>query len=72
MTGGQGWLLRRYQPGDRPPQPLRTFQNTWRARCEGEWQRAFYMFSFSAPLFQRLRQRVCCAVCGEPAQQTPT
>ncbi len=45
----EGGLPRgRYKPGDRPPQPQRTFQNTWRARCEGEWQRAFYMFSFSA------------------------
>ena len=39
---------RRYKPGDRPPQPQRTFQNTWRARCEDDWLRAFYMFSFSA------------------------
>ena len=41
-------LPRRYTPGDRPPQPQRTFQNTWRARCEDDWLRAFYMFSFSA------------------------
>ena len=41
-------LWRRYKPGDRPPQPQRTFQNTWRARCEDDWLRAFYMFSFSA------------------------
>ncbi|CAL8469231.1 g8772 [Coccomyxa elongata] len=39
----------RYKPGDRPPQPQRTFQNTWRTRCEAEWQRAFYMFSASIP-----------------------
>ena len=43
-------LRRRYKPGDRPPQPQRTFQNTWRARCEDDWLRAFYMFSFSAHL----------------------
>ena len=41
-------LRHRYKPGDRPPQPQRTFQNTWRARCEDDWLRAFYMFSFSA------------------------
>ncbi|EIE21155.1 hypothetical protein COCSUDRAFT_17677, partial [Coccomyxa subellipsoidea C-169] len=39
----------RYKPGDRPPQPQRTFQNTWKTRCEAEWQRAFYMFSASIP-----------------------
>ncbi|CAK0784312.1 hypothetical protein CVIRNUC_007516 [Coccomyxa viridis] len=45
----------RYKPGDRPPQPQRTFQNTWRARCEDDWLRAFYMFSFSIPwLFANL------------------
>ena len=41
--------MRRYKPGDRPPQPQRTFQNTWRARCEADWLAAFYMFSASEP-----------------------
>jgi calcium release-activated calcium channel protein 1 len=40
----------RYKPGDRPPQPQRTFQNTWKARCEDSWQHAFYMFTFSEPI----------------------
>lgn len=40
---------RRYKSGDRPPQPQRTFQNTWRARCEDDWLAAFYMFSASEP-----------------------
>lgn len=41
--------MHRYKPGDRPPQPQRTFQNTWRARCEDDWLAAFYMFSASEP-----------------------
>ena len=48
MSSRAAALRRRYKPGDRPPQPQRTFQNTWRARCEDDWLRAFYMFSFSA------------------------
>ncbi|CAL5229850.1 g13259 [Coccomyxa viridis] len=45
----------RYKSGDRPPQPQRTFQNTWRARCEDDWLAAFYMFSASIPwLFANL------------------
>jgi len=39
---------RSFKLGDRPPAPPRTFSKHWVARCEGEFQRAFYMFSASA------------------------
>ena len=38
------WMCR-YEPGMRPPYPQRSFQNHWDARCEGEWSRAFYLFT---------------------------
>ncbi|KAK9864777.1 hypothetical protein WJX84_005167 [Apatococcus fuscideae] len=41
----------RFQPGDRPPRPRRTFQNHWASRCEREWRRGFYLFSASVPSF---------------------
>ena len=60
-------LRRRYKPGDRPPQPQRTFQNTWRARCEDDWLRAFYMFSFSAhPNFILRVHRASQSTCAMP------
>ncbi len=40
-------LLCRYQKGDKPPQPRRNIQSFWQNHCEGEWQRAFFMFSAS-------------------------
>ena len=39
----------RYKPGNRPPGPRRTFRNHWDTRCEGEWKRAFYLFSLGKP-----------------------
>ncbi|KAK9828657.1 hypothetical protein WJX72_001365 [[Myrmecia] bisecta] len=42
----------RYQPGDRPPQPRRTFRMHWDARCKAEWRRAFYIFSLGLAMFQ--------------------
>ncbi|GJP56077.1 hypothetical protein CLOM_g15139 [Closterium sp. NIES-68] len=30
-----------YQRGDRPPQPRKSFEAFWAARCEGSWQLAF-------------------------------
>ena len=39
---------RSFKLGDRPPAPPRMFSKHWEARCEGEFQRAFYMFSASA------------------------
>lgn len=55
----------RYKAGDRPPQPQRTFQNTWHARCEDDWLRAFYMFSFSEapPPTVIIRVQDCHRVC---------
>lgn len=41
----------RYQRGDRPPAPRRHFRAHWNNRCEGEWRRAFYMFSAGIPIF---------------------
>ena len=38
-------LATSYQPGARPPAPRRNFQQHWQYACEGEWRKAFLMFS---------------------------
>ncbi|CAD7703857.1 unnamed protein product [Ostreobium quekettii] len=44
-------FARDYRIGDRPPAPARTFDAHWSQRAEGEWRRAFFMFSAGIPLF---------------------
>lgn len=41
-----GGVLGRYKPGSKPPAPRRSFRNHWESRCEGEWNRAFYLLAF--------------------------
>lgn len=73
---GKSWQnfeagLCRYKAGDRPPQPQRTFQNTWRARCEDDWLRAFYMFSFSG-LPRTLSMAGSCALAEDTHARDPS
>ncbi|KAK9829265.1 hypothetical protein WJX72_004859 [[Myrmecia] bisecta] len=41
-----------FRLGDRPPALRRNFRNHWEQRCEGEWRRAFYMFTVGLVVFQ--------------------
>eukprot|EP00884_Botryococcus_braunii_P013083 jgi/Botrbrau1/21776/Bobra.0190s0004.1 len=41
----------RYGEGRAPPHPRRDFNKLWAARCKGEWQRAFWLFTTGIPLF---------------------
>lgn len=50
----------RYKPGCKPPAPKRTFRNHWNTRCEGEWHRAFYMFSLGEFLCGREEEESVC------------
>jgi hypothetical protein len=47
----------RFEPGDRPPAPRRTFRRLWEARFAAEWRRAFLMFSASARSHPSVWQR---------------
>ena len=41
--------VRRYEIGNRPPAPKRTFKGYWDLRCEDSWRRALYLFSAGKP-----------------------
>ena len=38
-------FAKEYRLADRPPAPARSFEAHWTQRAEGEWRRAFFMFS---------------------------
>jgi len=40
-----------YNPGDVPPQPVRSFERHWETRCEDDWRHAFRMFTCGVPVF---------------------
>lgn len=44
-------FAKEYRLGDRPPAPARSFEAHWTQRAEGEWRRAFFMFSAGIPTF---------------------
>ena len=57
--------VRSYQPGARPPAPRRNFTQHWQYACEGEWRKAFLMFSAGARkgLLLLLRWWLCMRAC---------
>ena len=51
--------LCRHRLGDRPPVPRKSFKAHWDSRCEGEWRRAFYMFSLGKTSLSSLLLLTC-------------